>query len=95
MITYIYVIGKESGPCKVGISKSPHSRAVELQTGCPFKISVLYQRECRDYSHARMRESIFHEVYEDLKIIGEWFDIDADLAIEGVDTGFDLEAVQR
>lgn len=89
---YVYVIGREEGPVKVGISKNPNARAACLQEGCPFKLDVLHKVESRNRKNAFEHEQIFHEVYQDYRLIGEWFDLDADAAIEGVDTGFQIEA---
>lgn len=88
---FIYVIGREQGPVKVGITSSPGARLSTIQTGCPFKIEILHLRECRDRQHAIEHEEIFHGVYGDRRLAGEWFDISADLAIEGVDVPFDWE----
>lgn len=88
---FIYVIGREHGPVKVGITSSPGSRLSTIQTGCPFKIDILHLRECRDRDHAVEHEASFHDVYSDKRLAGEWFDIEADLAIEGVDCSFDFD----
>lgn len=91
MRQYVYVIGREEGPVKVGVSANPWSRASGLQTGCPFELKVLHAQEMRDRAHALDHERHFHAVYETHKLVGEWFDIDADLAIEGIETSLQLE----
>lgn len=88
---FIYVIGREQGPVKVGISSSPRTRLAELQTGCPFKISILNEQRMRDRDHALKHEKTFHEVYRKYRLMGEWFKIDADIAIDGICTGLELE----
>jgi predicted GIY-YIG superfamily endonuclease len=88
---FIYVIGREEGPVKVGITSSLGSRLSAIQTGCHFKIEILHYRECVDRSQALEHESIFHDVYACHRLAGEWFDLEADFAIEGVDTPFDYE----
>ena len=88
---YIYVIGREDGPVKVGITSSPRERLHTLQTACPFKIDLLHYRACADRDDALWREQMFHDVYDDNRLHGEWFDIEADLAIEGVDLQFELD----
>lgn len=88
---YIYVIGREDGPVKVGISSFPAGRVRQIQTGCPFTISLLHFRECRDRAQALEHEQIFHGCYEDVRLAGEWFNISGELAAEGVDTAFDYE----
>lgn len=88
---FIYVIGREQGPVKVGITSSPGARLAAIQTGCHFKIDILHLRECRDREQALEHEEIFHSVYREQRLNGEWFDLAADFAIEGVDTAFDYE----
>lgn len=88
---FIYVIGREEGPVKIGITSSPGSRLTTIQTGCHFKIEILHLRECRDREQALDHEETFHRLYREQRLSGEWFDMEADLAIEGVDTDFDIE----
>ncbi len=88
---FIYVIGRWEGPVKVGVAKSPASRLRELRTGCPYKIDLLHMQPARDRQHAMEHERFFHEVYVEKRLAGEWFDIEADLAIEGVVGGFEIE----
>jgi predicted GIY-YIG superfamily endonuclease len=88
---FIYVIGREEGPVKVGITSSLGSRLSAIQTGCHFKIEILHYRECADRSQALEHEGIFHDVYASHRLAGEWFDLEAVFAIEGVDTSFDYE----
>lgn len=89
---FIYVIGREEGPVKVGITCAPERRLATIQTGCPFKIEILHLRKCFYREHALEHEESFHRVYREHRLAGEWFDLEADLAIEGVDTGFEFEA---
>lgn len=77
---FVYGIGRQEGPCKVGISKNPESRLRDLQPGCPFRIAVLFEIECRDYKHAYAVEQWFHYCHPDLQLCGEWFQITADKA---------------
>lgn len=91
MTTFLYVIGKEDGPVKVGISDYPGGRLNTLQTGCPFKIEILHLAEMRDRNHALWHEANFHEVYAEKRLVGEWFDLDAELAIECITSGLDIE----
>lgn len=88
---HIYVIGREAGPVKIGITSSLDTRLATIQTGCHFKIELLYFRLCRDRNHALEHERNFHAVYAENRLAGEWFDLTADLAIEGVETGIDME----
>lgn len=83
--TYLYVVGREEGPVKVGISTNVLSRMRALQTGCPFKLELLAMFRFDTREDAASQESFFHECYADVRTSGEWFRIEADLAIEGVD----------
>ncbi|MBR1122125.1 GIY-YIG nuclease family protein [Bradyrhizobium lablabi] len=88
---YIYVIGREEGPVKVGITSSPGGRLSTIQTGCPFRVEILHLRECRDRNDALRHEQIFHDVHSGTRLAGEWFDMEADLAIESVDCDFEFQ----
>ena len=85
---YIYVIGREKGPVKVGISSSPADRLRTLQTGCPFKLTLFQQWECGDRDNALEHEDIFGGVCDDARIIGEWFDMTAERAVRVVGAPF-------
>lgn len=89
---FIYVIGRPKGPVKVGVSNSPSSRMLGLQTGCPFKLELLLSQPMRNRAHALRHEADFHAVYEEKRLIGEWFKIDAELAIELIEVGLEHEA---
>jgi hypothetical protein len=88
---YIYVIGREEGPVKVGISDNPHGRLRTLQTGSAVKLKLLHTRAGRDRAHVLWHEETFHVVHKDVRLSGEWFDMPADEAIESVDTSFEYE----
>ena len=91
MTTYIYVIGRAEGPVKVGITADLFGRIRSLQTGCPFKLRLLYASPATDRANALEHEQIFRDVYAEQRLEGEWFDMSADEAIEGVQTGFQHE----
>ena len=88
---FVYVIGREEGPVKVGISTYPWGRLATLQIGCPFKLTLLHTHKARSRNHALEHEEMFHGVYDENRLHGEWFDLDAELAIEGVDCTFETE----
>lgn len=91
MTCYIYVIGTEDGPVKVGISAYPRGRLATLQTGSSVKLDLLHLRPCRDRIHALWHEETFHLCHAETRLVGEWFDMPSDLAIESVDCSFDYE----
>lgn len=88
---YIYVIGREQGPVKVGISADPGLRLRGLQTGCPFGLKLLYARRMRNRKHAEEHEADFLACHPDYHIRGEWYRCDAEIAIEGIDGGVEVE----
>ena len=88
---YIYVIGQECGPVKVGISTKPWSRALTIGTSSPFKVQLLYCQPFSSREEARQFERSFHDVYCDYRMAGEWFNLVADLAIEGIQTAVDID----
>lgn len=91
MRSYVYVMGRKDGPVKVGISTNPQSRLNGIQTGCPFRIKILHLEPMHDRAHAIWHEENFHAVYSQDRLIGEWFNIDAELAIEGITTALEIE----
>ena len=74
--TNIYFIGNvELGAVKIGISKNPEKRLVEIQTGNSHKL-VLYgiiQDVKEDY------EKKLHQIYDHLRLEGEWFKLTDEL----------------
>lgn len=89
---FVYVIGREEGPVKVGISSNPRKRLSQIRTACPFHAELLHVEPMLDRWHARYHEEMFHGVYEEKRLNGEWFDLDAELAIEQVETSLEIEA---
>lgn len=89
---YIYAIGCPDGPVKIGVSASPQGRLNDLQVACPYKIDLLHMRQCRNRRHAMSHERLIHKIYSDHRLIGEWFEIDEEIAIEAIDTSIDTEA---
>lgn len=89
---FVYVIGREEGPVKVGISSNPRKRLSQIKTACPFAAELLHVEPMLDRNHARYHEEMFHGVYAEKRLNGEWFDLDADLAIEQVENSLETEA---
>ena len=82
---YVYAIGREEGPVKIGITSALGGRLSTIQTGCPFKVDILHYCEMSTAEVAREIESDVHWVWKDRRLHGEWFDIDGDLAAEAID----------
>lgn len=91
-MTYVYIIGRDDGPVKIGVSHDPPKRLATLQSGCPFRLSLLHQVKARNVDHAYTMEHQCHRLYADHRLVGEWFKIDADTARSAVDICFDTEA---
>jgi hypothetical protein len=69
----IYVIGcGDFGAYKIGISTSASVRKEQLQSGCPFELSVVYSFNT---PYARFVERIWHEKFHKSHLRGEWFDL--------------------
>jgi len=69
---YIYVMQCKEY-VKFGVSRSPEIRIKELQTGNPFKITLLLQVL---YDNHFNIEKTIHNYFNDNRKIGEWFIID-------------------
>lgn len=89
-VTCLYVIGREGGPVKVGVSSQPSGRLAALQIGCPFRLSLLHSEPIPNRELALRLEADFHAVYAEDRLIGEWFNLDRELAIDGVTTAVEM-----
>ena len=72
---YIYVIGSDQPPYKVGISVNPQKRLRELQTGHPERLRVLHEQET-EYDRTRLLERVIHRHLKHHRCEGEWFQMD-------------------
>lgn len=73
--SYIYVIGSDDPPYKVGISKDPQRRLKNLQTGHPQKLRIYGLKET-DVSKTKLLESAIHYHLKLHRTHGEWFNMD-------------------
>lgn len=72
---WVYFIGnRENKIVKIGYSRSPKTRLKELQTGCPYKLSIIYL-----LPGGIKLEKLLHKKYEDYKLNGEWFKLEKQL----------------
>lgn len=62
---------------KIGVSQSPSFRIKEFQTGNPFLITLLLYLEVDD---AFRSEKYFHSMFSNRRGIGEWFEINEEIA---------------
>ena len=69
----IYLIKSlNDGFYKIGVSKNPNKRLIELQTGNPSPVEILYLYESK---LAYKIENSLHNRYSYCKTHGEWFDL--------------------
>lgn len=83
--TSIYVIaltrdGRPCAPVKVGISTGVSGRLANLQTANPYTLELVcalhLPREV-----ALLAERLFHESHDEVRLSGEWFDLEPNPAI--------------
>lgn len=70
---YVYIIQSlDEGYYKIGVSKHPHNRLKQLQTGNSSKLKLVevYQSE---YAHSI--EKTMHRRYSTFRKEGEWFEL--------------------
>ncbi|MDP2590393.1 GIY-YIG nuclease family protein [Vibrio splendidus] len=64
---------------KIGISKSPVQRLRNLQTGNSRRLALM---GWIDSDNDRKLEKEFHQKYSDVRVIGEWFEINHEVVLE-------------
>lgn len=72
----VYVIQHELGLYKIGISQNPKKRLSGLQTGSPFKLSLVQTENPVDAGRV---EKYLHDKLSRYHFRGEWFDLPDDL----------------
>lgn len=87
---FVYVIGCDGHPVKVGYSTDVTGRLAALQTSTPHKLQVYAQIEIHG-GHGRAIENRAHKTLADKRLNGEWFDV---LPTEAADTVRYLVAAQ-
>lgn len=71
----VYCIGNlEHSVCKIGYSQNVNKRLTELQTGCPFKLSILSVKE-----GGYAEEQVLHGKFRRYSLHGEWFKTHKDI----------------
>lgn len=78
-MSYIYIIGSDKPPYKIGISKNPKRRLQSLQTGYPHKLHIWEMKETST-KKTKLLESVIHKHLASYKMSGEWFDIPLETA---------------
>lgn len=70
---YIYLIQcLEDGRYKIGISKHPEKRILQLQTGNSSELKLLAKYHTENYSYI---EGVLHRRLSHYRKMGEWFDM--------------------
>lgn len=85
-LVYVYIIGHEDGPQKIGISKDPEFRQTTLGVeGCR-KMACQCCLEGFSRQMARRIERHAHMILSDRHLYGEWFDVTVDEAQQAIST---------
>ena len=78
-VSYIYAIGSEHFEAvKIGYSSNPKGRLYALQNANPFKLSLFGVWGPWKKSQIKYVESIVHNLFNDKRLRGEWFDVSID-----------------
>ncbi|MDD2324499.1 MAG: GIY-YIG nuclease family protein [Alphaproteobacteria bacterium] len=74
MCTYFIIENEDSdnSRIKIGFSRAPNDRIIQLQTGNSRKLAIMGWVETADQSH----EKQLHKKYEKYRLNGEWFSIE-------------------
>lgn len=86
-LAYIYVIGPEDGPFKVGWSADPKARLTNLQVGQAVEIKLHYE-EATEPDKAKVIEKLIHKQIAHKRVRGEWFNVTLEEAIGEVRFAF-------
>ena len=79
---FIYIIGSDRPPYKVGISADPKRRLKSQQTGHPLPLQIHYIRET-EVCKTKLLEQVIHKHLKMHKTSGEWFNVELkDLKLE-------------
>jgi hypothetical protein len=81
---YVYLIGPDDGPLKIGVATSLPKRLVSLQIGCWQTLSVRHSVTV-PADLAYTLERTMHGRFKDRHLRGEWFDIELEEAVRALD----------
>lgn len=84
-IAYIYVMGIEGGPSKIGHSLSPERRKVQIEREENCRVVVTGKWDV-GFARALAVERYIHWLLRDKHIRGEWFSASQDEIVEAVET---------
>mgnify|MGYP003402269466 CR=1 FL=1 len=69
-----FIVTEDYQYMKIGFSKDPARRLRGLQTGCPYRLRILFT-----IPGSKELEAHLHTVYHNYRINGEWFQIEPSL----------------
>jgi hypothetical protein len=81
---YVYVIGPEAGPFKIGLSHNVERRLYDLQVGSPVRLLLMWKQRFQDRMDASTVEASLHRSLASFWCHGEWFKMSAEDAILAV-----------
>jgi hypothetical protein len=67
---YVYFIGGEAGPVKIGSTRNVGKRLATLQIGSPVRLSILATVS----GQGSTLECIYHTKFKAHRLLGEWFE---------------------
>jgi len=82
--TFVYCIGSQDGPVKVGITQNLHSRLRVLQNASPKRLEIVWVFTADTKACAHEAEQWLHWRWAKRRLSGEWFDICAEDAYTGL-----------
>ncbi len=74
MYSYVYFITDSHGHIKIGKTDDVVKRLSELQTGNPFKLSIILTIMLKTIEDAFSLENALHRKFKDYQLEGEWFE---------------------
>ena len=81
--TSLYVL-ECAGRVKIGIAANVAKRVEHLQMACPVRINVAHERRFPTRTLARLAERSLHLKHSEVRLWGEWFEMDVAVAIAAV-----------
>lgn len=81
--TKLYVL-ECAGKVKIGIAADVAARVAHLQMACPVKIAVAHERMFPTRTQARLAERALHLKHAEVRLWGEWFEMEVLDAIAAV-----------
>lgn len=85
MYSYVYFITDNNGHIKIGKADNTVKRLNELQTGNPYKLSIILTVMMPSINDAFSLEQELHQLFKDYRLEGEWFEAEPVLKVIDVD----------